>query len=99
MQAASASEAPGSAAPEQVSCIAKGKSRQPYEFGAKASIAIKHKQGLIVGARSFPGNPYDGHTLLSKLSNPRTGSKIWTSSPPPPGRCEPRGGRRPPSRE
>jgi IS5 family transposase len=48
-------------APE-VSCIGKGKSRQPYEFGCKVSIAIAHKSALVVGARSFPGNPFDGHT-------------------------------------
>lgn len=24
-------------------------------------------KGLIVGARSFPGNPYDGHTLHAQL--------------------------------
>jgi IS5 family transposase len=53
-------------APE-VSCISKGKSRQPYEFGVKASITVTHKQGLIVGARSFPGNPYDGHTLAEQI--------------------------------
>ena len=49
-------------APE-VECIGKGKARKPYEFGVKASIAVTHKQGLIVGARSFPGNPYDQRTL------------------------------------
>jgi IS5 family transposase len=53
-------------APE-VECISKGKSRRPYEFGVKASIAITHKQGLIVGARTFPGNPYDGHTLAEQI--------------------------------
>jgi len=53
-------------APE-VECIGKGKARKPYEFGVKASIAVTHKQGLIVGARSFPGNPYDGHTLHEQL--------------------------------
>jgi IS5 family transposase len=53
-------------APE-VECIGKGKARQPYEFGVKVSLAITHKQGLIVGARSFPGNPYDGHTLHTQL--------------------------------
>ena len=53
-------------APE-VSCIGKGKSRQPYEFGCKVSIAIAHKAGLIVGARSFAGNPFDGHTLSNQL--------------------------------
>ena len=49
-------------APE-VECIAKGKARKPYEFGVKVSVAVTHKQGLLVGARSFPGNPWDGHTL------------------------------------
>ena len=29
----------------------------------KVGIAITAKKGLIVGARSFPGNPYDGDTL------------------------------------
>ncbi|BFG80002.1 IS5-like element IS1478 family transposase [Paraburkholderia terrae] len=53
-------------APE-VECISKGKARQPYEFGVKVSLAITAKQGLIVGARTFPGNPYDGHTLAEQL--------------------------------
>jgi IS5 family transposase len=53
-------------APE-VECIGKGKARQPYEFGVKASIAITHRSGLVVGARTFPGNPYDGHTLWEQL--------------------------------
>jgi len=53
-------------APE-VECIGKGKARKPYEFGVKVSLAVTHKQGLIVGARSFPGNPFDGHTLAAQL--------------------------------
>ncbi len=53
-------------APE-VECIGKGKARQPYEFGVKASLAVTHKSGLIVGARTFPGNPYDGHVLSAQL--------------------------------
>jgi transposase, IS5 family len=53
-------------APE-AECISKGKSRRPYEFGVKVSIAVTHKQGLIVGARTFPGNPYDGHTLAEQI--------------------------------
>jgi len=53
-------------APE-VECIGKGKARQPYEFGVKVSLAITEKHGLIVGARAFPGNPYDGHTLAEQL--------------------------------
>lgn len=53
-------------APE-VECISKGKARNPYEFGVKVSLAVTHKQGLMVGARSFPGNPYDGHVLSAQL--------------------------------
>ena len=53
-------------APE-VECIGKGKARKPYEFGVKVSLAITHNSGLMVGARSFPGNPYDGHTLAEQL--------------------------------
>ncbi|QOJ23284.1 MAG: transposase [Gammaproteobacteria bacterium] len=53
-------------APE-AECIGKGKARKPYEFGVKAGIAVTHKSGLIVGARTFPGNPYDGHILHQQL--------------------------------
>jgi transposase, IS5 family len=57
-------------APE-VECIGKGKARQPYEFGVKSSLAITEKHGLIVGARTFTGNPYDGHTLAGQLEQTR----------------------------
>lgn len=53
-------------APEVV-CMAKGKSRTPYEFGAKVGIAMTLEHNLIVGARAFQGNPYDGHTLREQL--------------------------------
>lgn len=53
-------------APE-VECIAKGKSKTPYEFGVKVGIASTLKHNLIVGARSFAGKPYDGHTLHEQL--------------------------------
>ena len=33
----------------------------------KASIAVTHRSGLVVGARTFPGNPYDGHILSAQL--------------------------------
>jgi transposase, IS5 family len=58
-------------APE-VECIGKGKARKPYEFGVKVSLAITHRSGLMVGARSFPGNPYDGHTLAEQLEQTNT---------------------------
>jgi transposase, IS5 family len=53
-------------APE-VSCINKGKSKQPYEFGVKVGIASTLQGNLIVGAKAFHGNPYDGHTLNEQL--------------------------------
>jgi len=53
-------------APE-VECISKGKSRNPYEFGVKVGLAMTLKGNLIVGARSFPGNPYDGHTMHEQI--------------------------------
>jgi len=53
-------------APE-VDCISKGKARRPYEFGEKVGIARALKGNLIVGARAFHRNPYDGHTLNSQL--------------------------------
>ncbi|BCF97815.1 IS5 family transposase (plasmid) [Paraburkholderia sp. PGU19] len=53
-------------APE-VECLAKGKARTPYEFGVKVSITTTHREGLVVGMRSMPGNPYDGHTLAEAL--------------------------------
>lgn len=58
-------------APE-AECIGKGKARRPYEFGAKVGIAVAGTKGLIVGARSFPGNPYDGDTLAEQLEQART---------------------------
>ncbi|WP_226858740.1 IS5 family transposase [Diaphorobacter aerolatus] len=57
-------------APE-VSCISKGKARQPYEFGVKVGIASTLRGNLIVGARAFAGNPYDGHTLSEQLEQCR----------------------------
>ena len=53
-------------APE-VACIAKGKARTPYEFGAKIGIATTNREGLVLAARAFEGNPYDGHTLKDTI--------------------------------
>ncbi len=53
-------------APE-VECLAKGKARKPYEFGVKSAVVLAHKHGLMLGARTFPGNPYDGHILSAVL--------------------------------
>jgi IS5 family transposase len=54
-------------APE-VECISKGKARNRYEFGVKVSLAVTHKQGLMVGAKRFTGNPFDGHTLKAQIA-------------------------------
>ena len=51
----------------KLSASEKCKARKPYEFGVKASLAVTHKRGLVVGARTFPGNPYDGHVLDEQL--------------------------------
>ena len=48
-----------------------GKARNPYEFGVQVSLAVTHTQGLMVGARSSPGNPYDGHVLSAQLEQTR----------------------------
>ena len=53
-------------APE-VECIGKGKARKPYEFGVKSAVVVSHRHGLMLGARTFPGNPYDGHILSAVL--------------------------------
>lgn len=53
-------------APE-VECISKGKSRNPYAFGVKVGLALTHRGNLIVGAKSFPGNPYDWHTMHEQI--------------------------------
>ena len=54
-------------APE-VECIAKGKAHKPYEFGIKVGIVSTSKESFVVGMKSLPGNPYDGHTLKESLA-------------------------------
>ena len=46
-----------------VDCISKGKAHKRYEFGCKVTIATAHREGFVLGMRSMPGNPYDGHPL------------------------------------
>ncbi|MEA5163470.1 IS5 family transposase [Cereibacter johrii] len=62
----------------EVDCISKGKARVRYEFGTKVSIATTLKGGFVVGTRSLPGNPYDGHTLGEALEQ----VAILTGHPP-----------------
>lgn len=56
----------------EVDCISKGKARVRYEFGTKVSIATTLAGGFVVGMRSIPGNPYDGHTLPDALQQVET---------------------------
>ena len=56
----------------EVDCIAKGKARVRYEFGSKVSVATTLADGFVVGMRSMPGNPYDGHTLADALQQVET---------------------------
>jgi len=51
----------------EVECIAKGKAGKPYEFGNKVGVAVTSRGGWFVGAKSFAGNPYDGHTLAAQM--------------------------------
>lgn len=68
-------------APE-VECIGKGKAQAPYEFGVKVSVVTTNARApggqFVLHARSFPGNPYDGHTLASVLDETQalTGREI-----------------------
>lgn len=53
-------------APE-VESIGKGKTRAPYEFGYKVSVAtpVTRPRGgqFVLHAKALHGNPFDGHTL------------------------------------
>jgi len=51
----------------EVECIAKDKAAKQYEFGNKVSVAVSSRGGWFVGAKSFTGNPYDGHTLGAQM--------------------------------
>ena len=56
----------------EVDCISKGKARVRYEFGTKVSVATTLAGGFVVGMRSMPGNPHDGHTLPDALQQVET---------------------------
>jgi IS5 family transposase len=51
----------------EVECIAKSKAGKQYEFGNKVSVAVSSRGGWFVGAKSFTGNRYDGHTLAEQM--------------------------------
>jgi transposase, IS5 family len=56
----------------EVECIGKGKAHARFEFGVKVSIATTNAAApggqFVLGARSLPGNPYDGHTLAAQIA-------------------------------
>lgn len=58
-------------APE-VEVIGKGKLAKPWEFGVKTTIAVTNRESVVVGCRTLPGNPYDGHTLPEALQQVET---------------------------
>ena len=53
-------------------CIGTGKAQARYEFGVKVSIATTNAAApggqFVLGARTLPGNPYDGHTLAAQIA-------------------------------
>jgi len=55
-------------APE-VECISKGKAHKKYEFGVKVGVVSTSRGNWILGSRSLPGNPYDGHTLAETIAH------------------------------
>ena len=55
----------------EVSCIAKGKVGNKYEFGSKVSVATLAGSNVVVGVESFSGNPHDSKTLPIALNRIR----------------------------
>ena len=53
-------------------CIGKGKARTRFEFGCKVSRATTTRPApggqFVIGARTLPGNPFDGHTLAARIA-------------------------------
>jgi IS5 family transposase len=52
----------------EVECISKGKAHKRYEFGCKVGMVTSSRDNWILGIQALHGNPYDGHTLKSSLS-------------------------------
>ena len=45
------------------SCIAKGKSGVPYEFGNKIGLITTAKSRIVIAIKAFKGNPHDSKTI------------------------------------
>ena len=63
----------------KVECIAKGKAHKPYEFGVKVGVVSTNKESFVVGMKSLPGAPYDGHTLWSSLQQAKQMTGVLAS--------------------
>lgn len=64
----------------EVVCIAKGKVHRRYEFGCKVGIVTTLRNSFILAAKSFPGNPYDGHTLKPLIEIAEANSKVLSKT-------------------
>jgi IS5 family transposase len=45
------------------SCIAKGKAHKQYEFGNKVGLMLNPNSLIILGVKTFSGNPHDSRTI------------------------------------
>ena len=52
----------------EVECISKGKVHKKYEFGCKVSVVTTTRDNWVLGIQAMHGNPYDGHTLASAIT-------------------------------
>lgn len=48
--------------------MAKSKSRTPYEFGAKARIAVTARKGLLTAVCTYRVNPPDAQLISNSLA-------------------------------
>jgi len=53
-------------------CIAKGKAHKQYEFGNKVGITVNPKNLIILGVKSYLGNPHDSKTIAPLLDQMRS---------------------------
>jgi transposase, IS5 family len=49
-------------------CIAKGKVHKKYEFGNKVGLMLNPKSLVVLGIKSFEGNPHDSKTIEPLLN-------------------------------
>jgi len=49
-------------------CIAKGKIHKKYEFGNKVGLMLNPKSLVVIGIKSFEGNPHDSKTIEPLLN-------------------------------